>query len=428
MSGSVIVVPRDDAEGQELIGQLDAAGYQSMCIVDPQQAVEQLVRCKPGLCLSHADHAATLLPEVRFAAPLTPVVVLDHRSDVRTAVSVMRRGAADYVNPAADDSVLVAKVREHFRADPTAEVIKASPSSERTFELAARVAQTDVSVLVLGESGTGKEVVARFIHRASRRAHGPFVAVNCAAIPDNMLEAMLFGHMKGAFTGAHQSQPGKFELAHGGSLLLDEISEMPLALQAKLLRVLQEREVERVGARSAVRVDVRVIATSNVDLKAAIADGRFREDLYYRLSVFPLTLEPLRRRPEDIVELAYHFAAKHGHLQGVAATDISPSAQSALQAYPWPGNVRELENTLQRALVLSSGPELEVSDLGLPACSNTQASGLSSQMQDTEDQLIVDTLRANGGARRATAHQLGISERTLRYKLQRMREAGIQEI
>jgi two-component system response regulator FlrC len=428
MTGSVIVLPRDDVEGQQIREQIDAAGYQGVCVADPQQAVAELVRRNPGLCLSHAVHAAALLPHGRRAAPLTPIVVLDHRDDVRTAVSVMRGGAVDSVNVAAVDSDLLTTVQEHFRAGVGDGVIKASASSERSFELASRVAQTDVSVLVLGESGTGKEVIARFIHRASRRADGPFVAINCAAIPDNMLEAMLFGHMKGAFTGAHQSQPGKFELANGGTLLLDEISELPLALQAKLFRVLQEREVERVGARSAVPVDVRVIATSNIDVKAAIAEGRFREDLYYRLSVFPLKLEPLRRRPEDILELAHHFAAKHRHLRPASAVDISSAAESALQAYAWPGNVRELENTVQRALVLATGPGIDIADLGLVEASGEESNGLSSQIKDTEGQLILDALRANQGQRKRTADQLGISERTLRYKLARMREAGVEEV
>ena len=428
MSGSVVLLPRDETEGKQLSQRIAAGGYDSICVAEPRQALEQVSRCRPGLLLSHADHAYGLIPDVRVAAPMTPVVVLDHREDVRTAVALMRRGAADYVNTARSDAELIATVREHYRVDCSDGVIKASASSERTFELASRVARTDVSVLVLGESGTGKEVVARFIHRESDRAEGPFVAVNCAAIPDNMLEAMLFGHMKGAFTGAHQSQPGKFELADGGTLLLDEISEMPLALQAKLLRVLQEREVERVGARAAVPVDVRVIATSNVDIKAAIVDGRFREDLYYRLSVFPLKLEPLRRRQEDIMELARHFSAKHRHLLGARTAELSAAAEAALQGYGWPGNVRELENTVQRALVLASGPSIDVIDLGLPAVELEAGHGLSSQMKDTEGQVILDTLRANSGQRKATAEELGISERTLRYKLQRMREAGIEEI
>jgi len=428
MSGSIVLLPRDETEGEQLSQRIASGGYDSICVAEPQQAIEQVGRCRAGLLLSHADHAFGLIPDMRVAAPLTPIVVLDHREDIRTAVSVMRRGAVDYVNTAGSDAELLATVREHYRADSTAGVIKASASSERTFELASRVARTDVSVLVLGESGTGKEVVARFVHRESGRAEGPFIAVNCAAIPDNMLDAMLLGHMKGAFTGAHQSQPGKFELADGGTLLLDEISEMPLALQAKLLRVLQEREVERVGARAAVRVDVRVIATSNVDIKAAIADGRFREDLYYRLSVFPLKLEPLRRRQEDIMELARHFSAKHRHLSGARTVELSAAAEAALQTYGWPGNVRELENTVQRALVLATGPSIDVTDLGLPMVELEADHGLSSQMRDTEGQMILDTLRANGGQRKATAEELGISERTLRYKLQRMREAGIEEI
>jgi two-component system response regulator FlrC len=341
--------------------------------------------------------------------------------------------------PEGDGVGLVAKVREHFYSATDAAVIKASPNAQRSFDLAARVAQTDVSVLILGESGTGKEVVARYIHQVSKRAHAPYVAVNCAAIPDTMLEATLFGHVKGSFTGAYQSQPGKFELADGGTLLLDEISEMPIGLQAKLLRALQEREVERVGARAAEPVDVRVIATSNVDLKAAVANGKFREDLYYRLSVFPLHLDPLRERTEDVLALAEHFVAKHGAMQSRSGLRLTTGAQRALGEYSWPGNVRELENTIQRALVLATGQEIDATDLGLAIPGTAPADvtdgrtpaadgELSSRLRGAEEQMILDRLRANNGQRKLTAQHLGISERTLRYKLQKLRAAGIQEI
>ena len=220
---------------------------------------------------------------------------------------------------------------------PTASIIAASVATQRCFDLAQRVARTGVSVLICGESGTGKEVVARFIHEVSARARGPFIAINCAAIPEHMLEAMLFGHEKGAFTGAHQMREGKFELANGGTLLLDEISEMPVSLQAKLLRVLQERELERVGGKRLISVDARVIATTNRDLKASIAAGVFREDLFYRLSVFPLQLDPLRERRQDIRPLAEYFLAKHGHQCPGAC--LSEAALDALTAHEWPGNV-----------------------------------------------------------------------------------------
>ena len=431
MANSVVVLSPSAADGARLVEEIGVAGYQGVSAANADQALERLRASDAGLCLSHAAFAEALLPGSRTAAPTTPVVIFDDRVDVDKAVDVVRRGAVDYIAAGAGSQALLAKVAKHFCANPNAEIIQASPNAKRSFELAARVAKTDVSVLILGESGTGKEVIARFIHQASARAQGAYVAINCAAIPDNMLEAILFGHVKGAFTGAHQSQPGKFELADGGTLLLDEISEMPMALQAKLLRALQEREVERVGARSAVPVDVRVIATSNVDLKAAITQGRFREDLYYRLSVFPLHLDPLRRRPEDVLALAEHFVAKHGQIRGGGHMQLTDSAKRALCDYAWPGNVRELENTIQRALVLANGAEIDSADLGLSvvgASARELDGALSTRLQGAEEQMILDRLRANAGQRKLTAQQLGISERTLRYKLQKLREAGVEDL
>jgi two-component system response regulator FlrC len=306
-------------------------------------------------------------------------------------------------------------------------IIAASVASQRCFDLAERVARTDVSVLISGESGTGKEVVARFIHERSARASGPFVAINCAAIPEHMLEAMLFGHEKGAFTGAHQMREGKFELAAGGTLLLDEISEMPVSLQAKLLRVLQERELERVGGKRLIAVDVRVIATTNRDLKASIAAGQFREDLFYRLSVFPLQLDPLRARRQDIRPLAEHFLAKHG--DRCAGAWLSDAALDALTAYEWPGNVRELENVIQRALVMWHGEAIEPADLGLNARAlrggDTANLSLDERMLHTEVDIVAEVLRHHDGRRDATARALGISVRTLRHKLKRWRDMGI---
>ncbi len=307
-------------------------------------------------------------------------------------------------------------------------IIAVSVAAQRYFNLAERVSRTDVSVLISGESGTGKEVVARFIHDRSARAGGPFVAINCAAIPEQMLEAILFGHEKGAFTGAHQMREGKFELANGGTLLLDEISEMPVALQAKLLRVLQERELERVGGKRTITVDVRVIATTNRDLKSCIAAGTFREDLFYRLSVFPLHLDPLRVRRHDIAPLAEHFLAKHG--QYCAGAFLSDEAVAALAAHDWPGNVRELENVIQRALVLWNGEPIEPADLGLEAAAASRATAgerlsLDERMLNMEVEIVAEVLRDHRGRRDATARALGISVRTLRHKLKRWREMGI---
>ena len=321
-------------------------------------------------------------------------------------------------------------------------------------ELASRVAQSDSTVMITGESGTGKEVLARYIHQQSPRASGPFIAINCAAIPDNMLEATLFGHEKGAFTGAVTAQPGKFELADGGTILLDEISEMPLGLQAKLLRVLQEREVERVGARKPINLDIRVLATSNRDLASEVAAGRFREDLYYRLSVFPLAWRPLRERPADILPLAERLLAKHVKKMNQAPVRLSESAAQSLVQHQWPGNVRELDNAIQRALILQQGGVIQAQDLCLHAPigqsvqgavprlavvpsvappmaqpvespSAVDAGALGEDLRRREFQVIIDTLRAERGRRKEAAERLGISPRTLRYKLAQMRDAGM---
>jgi two-component system response regulator FlrC len=342
------------------------------------------------------------------------------------------------------------------RAEP--EPVAYAPSSLRLIELARRVAASDCTVLIVGESGTGKEVLARFIHRRSPRAAQPFVAVNCAAIPENMLEAMLFGYERGSFTGAQAAHPGKFEQAQGGTLLLDEITEMPLALQAKLLRVLQEREVERIGSRTSIALDVRVLATTNRRLREEVAAGRFREDLYYRLNVFPLALSPLRVRRDDVLPLAMELLSGRCR-PGERIPALSAEAAHLLLTYPWPGNVRELDNLLQRALILVNGPvirpehiQFELANDGasmtgggitiasLTVRSAAKASGavtsaaasdgaaagsLANSLGQTERDLILDALRNGQGNRREAAERLGISPRTLRYKLARLREAGI---
>ena len=319
------------------------------------------------------------------------------------------------------------------------------PASAQLLELAARVARSDSTVLISGESGTGKEVLARYIHQQSLRAEQAFVAINCAAIPDNMLEATLFGHEKGSFTGAIAAQAGKFEQADGGTLLLDEISEMPLGLQAKLLRVLQEREVERVGGRKPIALDIRVVATTNRDLAAEVAAGRFREDLFYRLSVFPLAWRPLRERSADILPLAERLLLRHVNKMKHAPVRLSEEAKACLQGYAWPGNVRELDNAIQRALILQQGGVIAAADFclagvlpllpptpqparpaPLPAVVEAgEVGGLGDDLRRHEFQMIIDTLRAERGRRKEAAERLGISPRTLRYKLAQMRDAGM---
>ena len=339
----------------------------------------------------------------------------------------MERGLRDSTEPQVHDDA-------HF-------VAYALPS-RRLATLARRVAGSDCTVLIAGESGTGKEVLARFIHRSSPRATQPFIAVNCAAIPENMLEAMLFGYERGAYTGAHTSHAGKFEQAQHGTLLLDEVTEMPLGLQAKLLRVLQEREVERLGGRAPVALDVRVLATTNRNLRGEVTAGRFREDLYYRLNVFPLTTAPLRERRDDVLPLAMRLLTARCKA-GERIPALSADAAHLLLTYPWPGNVRELDNVMQRALILCNGPVIRAEHVHLedaaahiaPDAEGVQkmdsvkaieASALSDSLSAAERDLILEALRSDDGNRQAVARRLGISPRTLRYKLAKLREAGVE--
>jgi len=314
------------------------------------------------------------------------------------------------------------------------DLIATADVSRRLADLARRVAASDCTVLIAGESGTGKEVLARFIHRNSPRADRAFVAVNCAAIPENMLEAILFGYERGAFTGAHAAHPGKFEQAQGGTLLLDEVTEMPLGLQAKLLRVLQEREVERLGGRTPVALDVRVLATTNRNLRSEVAAGRFREDLYYRLNVFPLTTAPLRERRDDVLPLAMHVLNARCR-PGERIPALSAEAAHILLTHAWPGNVRELDNVMQRALILANGPVIQAENIHIEGASEavpsaapsaSSSGALCESVSAAERDLILEALRTDNGNRQAMAKRLGISPRTLRYKLAKLREAGVE--
>ena len=324
--------------------------------------------------------------------------------------------------------------------NPVVEDVK----SKQLVQLAAKVARSDANVMVLGPSGSGKEVLARYIHDQSKVSDGPFVAINCAAIPDNMLEATLFGYEKGAFTGAVQACPGKFELAQNGTILLDEVTEMDLGLQVKLLRVLQEREVERLGSRKTMKLNVRVVATSNRDLRQAVAEGKFREDLYYRLNVFPLSWPALKDRADDILPLANHLIERHCIQNGSSVPSLTPSAQVRLQQHPWPGNVRELDNVIQRALIIHANEKIDCEDILLendsitsltPSIAPTEdqvessqimPAGFKNELKSQEHKIILDTLVACNGSRKGVSEKLGISPRTLRYKIAKMREQGIE--
>lgn len=454
MGIKVLLVEDDRALREALADTLLLGGHDYTAVGSAQEALEAAQVEAFNLVVSDVNMPGMdghrLLALLRARQPQLPVLLMTAHGAVERAVDAMRQGAADYlVKPFEPKALLDLVARHALGSVGTAEregPVAFEPASAQLLELAARVARSDSTVLISGESGTGKEVLARYIHQHSQRASQPFVAINCAAIPDNMLEATLFGHEKGSFTGAIAAQAGKFEQADGGTILLDEISEMPLGLQAKLLRVLQEREVERVGARKPIALDIRVVATTNRDLAGEVAAGRFREDLYYRLSVFPLAWRPLRKRTADILPLAERLLARHVNKMKHAAARLSPAAQACLIAYPWPGNVRELDNALQRALILQQGGIIEPQDFCLsatapcaplppltPAPAPVRAAevavesggALGDDLRRREFQMIIDTLRTERGRRKEAAERLGISPRTLRYKLAQMRDAGM---
>jgi two-component system, response regulator FlrC len=370
----------------------------------------------------------------------TPVVACGVSADAQAAVAAIRAGAKEYI-PLPPDPEMIAAVLEAVTTDRAAFVWR-DPSMERVVKLAEQVARSEASVLITGESGTGKEVLARHVHQKSNRASKPFVSVNCAAIPEALLESELFGHEKGAFTGAVARRIGRFEEANGGTLLLDEISEMDVRLQSKLLRALQERVIDRVGGTAPVRVDIRVLATSNRNLVEEVRKGTFREDLFYRLNVVSLKLPPLRERPADILELATHFARKYAAVNGVPVRPLSAEARSVVLKNPWRGNVRELENTLHRAVLLASGeaigpeailsPEGEAFAAEGPAARAAQAAEAATRglvgrtVAQVECDLILDTLDHCLGNRTHAAKILGISIRTLRNKLNEYVSAGLE--
>jgi two-component system response regulator FlrC len=385
------------------------------------ELVAQGCWAEAGLGVATIADACAELPTWRSEAPGLAWLLVgeDSAAEALRAVSL---GAVDYLpwNTLENDASKVAsRLRQlcaaHRPTPPAAEATPQSAAAREIYRLAQRVAPRDVPVFIQGPSGSGKEVLARFLHEHSSRNKGPFVAVNCAAIPENMLEATLFGHERGAFTGADRARQGKFLEATGGTLLLDEITEMAIELQPKLLRAIQEQEVEPLGSRNPVPTNLRIVATSNRDLKQAVADGCLRQDLYYRLNVFPLNLPSLRERRDDIVPLGQRFAAEQG-------VTLSEEAGAMLLAHDWPGNVRELENCIARASIVCHDERIQPADLGL--VSMDSAMSYKRQMMQQGDELIVAALQANEGRRKDTAASLGISERTLRYRLARLRASG----
>ncbi|MGH1472235.1 MAG: sigma-54-dependent transcriptional regulator [Cellvibrionaceae bacterium] len=489
----ILVVEDDQLLREAVCDTLEISNFKSIEARSAEQALEKLAVVDDiAMIVSDVNMGVMsgheLLSIVRERYPHIPMLLVTAYASVNDSVQAMRNGAVDYLVKPYASQLLIDAVNRHAGkgySDNDDEPVAVSSSSLKLLALAKRVAHSDSTVLIVGESGSGKEVLARYIHQHSNRSDKPFIAINCAAIPENMLEAMLFGHEKGAYTGAHTSAPGKFEQAEGGTLLLDEISEMDLGLQAKLLRVLQEKEVERLGGRKTIQLNVRVIATSNRNLQQSVIDGDFREDLYYRLSVLPLQWEPLRHRLDDIVPLACRLLSHHALKQCRQSVTLTENAKLALLSYSWPGNVRELDNVMQRSLILQPGNTIDADDLGLEVINNSDtihytssntsndnhnhnnnhiknnrfnkisdhrnvlaengslevnnraniASNISDERSDEspalgrdlkkkEFELIVDAIRQAGGSRKLTAERLGISPRTLRYKISRLTDDG----
>lgn len=461
MKQAVILVVEDDAELRSaLCDTLALAGYATETADNGYAALDILDRKTVQMVITDIQmprmdgHA--LLKQIKRKWPPLPVMLMTAYGSIEMAVEAMRDGAVDYLTKPFEAEVLAANVALHvdpragtaISADGSAgdDMVAVDARSRQLVELSKRVAASDATVMLTGESGVGKEVLAQYIHRHSVRADQPFIAINCAAIPDNMLEATLFGYEKGAFTGAYKACPGKFELAQGGTLLLDEISEMDAALQAKLLRVLQERQVERLGGNKLIELNVRVLATSNRDMRGEVKAGRFREDLFYRLNVFPIRIPALRERTDDIVPLAERLLQKHfrvvsGTLSAsfpanspMAVPLLSEAAKTQLQSHHWPGNVRELDNVIQRALILHNGEHIAAEDIqyelvgelpALPEGDDDGPRSLGDEMKGHEYSRILSVLKADHGNRKTAAEKLGISQRTLRYKLARMREMGM---
>ena len=436
-NGQILVVEDDTTLRTALCDTLKAAQFSVLEASNGQSALTVLSNEQVDVVISDVQMPAmdgnALLDNVVSLWPSTPLVLMTAYAEISAAVSAIHRGAVDYLVKPFEAKTLIDLVSRLVSATKQTAVVAQDPKTLALMGFVSRVAASEANVMITGESGSGKEVFARMVHDQSNRCNAPFVAINCAAIPESMLEAVLFGHEKGAFTGATQSQQGKFELANKGTLLLDEISEMDLSLQSKLLRVLQEKEVERLGSHTVIKLDLRVLATSNRNLVEEVAAGRFREDLYYRLNVIPLAVPPLRERSEDILPLANFFLEKYA---AGRACKFADSAKMAILRHTWPGNIRELENVVQRALVMQVGASITEEDLcfsQIPGGQQGQSvtdSGTEKKseigLKGNEQSLILEVLREERGSRKDTAERLGISPRTLRYKLAKFKELGVE--
>ena len=431
----LLVIGPDGRQVATAVDMAAAAGASVRRVCDVAAALAGL-RAGRGADLVFIDLAAdvaALTEGLRTERFILPVVAYGIDAAPADAVAAIRAGAMDFL-PLPPEPELIAALLQAASV-PARELVSVSPEMARVLDLARQFAPADASVLITGESGTGKEMIARFLHARSRRAEAPFVSLNCAAIPENLLESELFGHEKGAFTGAVARRIGKFEEASGGTLLLDEVTEMDPRLQAKLLRAIQEREIDRVGGSKPVKIDIRLIATSNRDMEDAVAGGQFREDLYFRLNVLTLQLPPLRQRPADIEPLARHFAAKHAISNGKPVPRLDPAALDRLRAHAWRGNVRELENCLHRAVLLARGETIAAGDIVLsggtenagrqPSPDALGEATVGRSLAAIERDLIIDTLRHTMGNRTHAATILGISIRTLRNKLKQYGDDGV---
>ena len=443
MTKKHILLVEDDANLRDALS--DTLSLNGYCVILAEDGQQALLKCQShsiDLVLSDVQmqpmDGFELLSQLKQKHSQVPVIMMTAYGTIEKAVLAIQKGATDYLVKPFETSELLQLLQAILpQAEIEDDLIAVDENIIKLKALVKRVADSEATVLLNGESGVGKEVFAKYIHNQSSRRNGPFVAINCAAIPENMLESVLFGYEKGAFTGASQSHPGKFEQAQNGILLLDEISEMDVSLQAKLLRVLQEKEVERLGGKKSIPLDVRVLATTNRVLREEVTAGRFREDLFYRLNVFPITIPSLRNRRDDIVPIARQLLKRHlGHQHQSVSFD--KSAEKKLQQFDWPGNVRELDNTIQRALILKNADVIFAEDIQYetitPSYSGhsenyvgsfSDESVLVSDLKDREQQLILDALHAGEGSRKYAAERLGISPRTLRYKLARMRDNGV---
>ena len=446
MKSQILIVEDDQVQREVLCDILEVSGYEIHACPSPREALETLKKRSFDLMLTDLRmpemDGLELLRKAKQLRPELEVVVMTAYATVQTAVAAMKEGAGDYlakpfdkdellivVQKALERSALRRENRELRRLVTTSfslgNIIGECPAMQQVFDIVQRAVPLTTTVLIQGESGTGKELVARHIHFSGQRKDRPFVVVNCAAIPDSLVESELFGHEKGAFTGAETSRPGKFEVADGGTLFLDEIGDMRHESQAKLLRVLQDGTVERVGAARPIQVDVRVVAATNQNLRRLVDEGSFREDLFYRLDVLPVHLPPLRERPQDLPLLISHFREKIGARIGKAAPAIGPDVVEAMRRYRWPGNVRELENTLEQLFILCDKETLSVSDLPEKLRERTPDSGTVALppggivLEELEQDLIRQALARSGGQIKEAAELLGVTYKTLQYRLKK---------